>query len=73
MTTTQERVDTRVPGIVLVAGSILAMVAMSHPPAPQLVQDVVLADLAARRRDHRAPPRGTTAGLLTIWKRALAR
>jgi hypothetical protein len=35
VTTAQERIDTRVPGIVLIAGSVVALVAMAHHPAPR--------------------------------------
>ena|SRR2546427_5368298 len=34
MTTAQESIDTRVPGIVLIASSVVAVVAMAHHPAP---------------------------------------
>ena len=33
-TTSQERIDTRVPGVALIASSVLAVMAMTHHPAP---------------------------------------
>ena len=71
MTTTQERVDTRVPGIVLVAGSILAMVAMSHHPAPQGADFAAWAKNVERMGAINQAVHGTMIGLVGVLTWAL--
>jgi hypothetical protein len=72
MTTAQERIDTRVPGIVLVASSLVAVVAMAHHPAPGGADFAAWARNVERMGALNEAVHGTMIGLVGVLTWALS-
>jgi hypothetical protein len=72
MTTAQERIDTRPPGIVLIASSVVAVVAMAHHPAPGGADFAAWARNVERIGALNEAVHGTMIGLVGVLTWALS-
>jgi hypothetical protein len=72
MTTAQERIDTRLPGAVLIGSSILVLVTMAHHPAPGGADFAAWARTVERIGPLNEAVHGTMIGLVGVLTWALS-